>query len=79
MCFPENIQPCCCPYLNMGTYFSRLFFKSHFNFYDLVMLETAIFIQGILLKPSLRGNKLMDNQKINLMSLWLNCNFWKKG
>lgn len=30
------------------------------------MLETAIFIQGILLKASLRGKKLVDNQKNEL-------------
>ena len=79
MCFHENIQPCCCPYLNMGNILCQVFKKNYFNFYGLVMLETAIFIQGILLKPSLRGKKLVDNQKKKLDVSVVKLEFLGKG
>lgn len=43
------------------------------------MLETAIFIQGILLKPSLRGKKLVDNQKKKLDVSVVKLEFLGKG
>lgn len=59
MCFPEKSVPL----LSIFKYWQYTFlgFLNYFNFYVLVMLETTIFIQSILLKPSSRGKKLMDD------------------